>query len=96
MLNFTPSETKIISASTTSSSVTFTNVAQEDSDMEIQNAGSVTAFLRWGTSAQTAVVTDYPLLAGQSKLINKGLATIVAAITATGTATIYVTEGKGD
>ena len=90
---FAPGATATINATTTSASA---SVNANVTTLEVQNAGSAAAFIRVGTGAQTAVATDYPILAGQSKLITKAIgADTVAAITGTGTTTIYVTSGEG-
>lgn len=66
--------------------------------IELQNAGSVTVFVEFGTSGATAAVaTGYPILAGQSKLVTvNATVTYVAALTASSTSTLYVTIGQGE
>lgn len=94
MQAFTPASTVTLSASTTSA--TAGGLRADNPTMEINNAGLVPVFVRWGTGAQTAVVTDYPVLPGHCKLVNKGTATDVAVITGSGTATVYFTAGAGN
>lgn len=64
--------------------------------MRIANTGSVVAFVRWGIGAQTALTTDLPVLPGTVELFTKPLdVNTVAAITASGTTTLYITCGEG-
>ncbi len=95
MRNFEPIEgqTKTISASSSSSSIT---LVPTTTDYMLTNAGAGTAFFRTGTTSATALVTDTPILAGAILTLRKPLNNYtVAAITATGTATVYVTPGNG-
>lgn len=94
-MSFTPATTVSASA-TTSSAAGSGTLNAANTTMEINNAGTVTVFVRWGTGAQTATTSDYPVQAGHCKLVNKGQATNVAAITASGSATVYFTDGNGD
>lgn len=92
---FTPSApTVTLSVTTTSSGAS--GISSELPTLELNNAGASTAFVRWGVGAQTATTADYPILPGHCKLVNTGVATHVAAITATGTTTLYCTPGVGD
>jgi hypothetical protein len=88
-----PNATVTLSPTTTSVNAT---IFAGDEQIEIQNAGGVTVFCRWGIGAQTAVVTDYPVLAGQSKTVTIGSGNNnFAAICQAGTSTVYVTTGEG-
>lgn len=91
---FAPSSTVSLVAGTSTGNVA---LAGAGSVLEIQNAGTVTAFVTLGTgSSVTAATTDYPVLGGMSKLIGIGDSiTYVAAITGTGSATLYFTRGEG-
>lgn len=83
--------------SVTSSSGTAT-LNSGASVVEVQNAGSQTAFVRIGASASvgSATTADYPVLPGQSKLISKAPGEdTLAGITASGTTTLYVSSGEG-
>lgn len=66
--------------------------------LELQNAGTSTIFVRPGISTVTAAVsTGYPVLAGQSKVITVGNnITHLACITASATVVLYVTPGWGN
>lgn len=92
--SFSPGATNSIAATTSSGRVQITGTG---STLEIQNSGTTTVFLKLGDSTVTAATTDYPLLAGQAKLIarNPTDQTYLAAIMGTGTATIYVSAGDG-
>jgi PKD repeat protein len=60
------------------------------------NAGPSTVFVRWGTGAQTALTTDMPILAGSVEVFTTSpLVDTIAAITASSTATLYITCGEG-
>lgn len=67
--------------------------------MRIVNAGPNTAFLRWGVGAAAtgaAVITDMPMLAGTIEVFTKADSVdTIAAICATGTASISITCGEG-
>ncbi len=91
---FTPAQTISLTASAASSGASF--VSGGNPTMEINNAGTVPVFIRFGVGAQTAVATDYPVLPGHCKLVNKANATHVAAICPAGSAVVYFTDGSGD
>lgn len=65
--------------------------------VEVSNEGTDTAFVCLGGSGVEAATTDYPVLAGQSKVIPRSSTqTYGAAICASGkTATVYFCSGKG-
>lgn len=99
--------TKTLSASSSSSSVTFDakDVSSATSNagsigghcvMRVYNAGTALAFARWGTGAQTATTSDMPLIPGVVEVFDKAFADdTFAAITSSSTATIYITCGEG-
>ncbi len=101
------SHTKTISATSTTSSVTLdatdvqsaTGVGGHDvmRIVVVGTAGTGKVFLRWGVGAQTALVTDMPMLSGTVEVFCKGLdVNTVAAITSgSDTANVYVTCGEG-
>lgn len=92
---FTPGVTVSIAGTTTTARAAITGIG---TTIEIQNTGTTTIFVNLGNSTVTAAVTDYPVLGGQSKMITRGdpaSYTHIAAITGTGTATVYVTAGEG-
>lgn len=63
--------------------------------MRVVNAGTAIAFIKWGSSAPTATTADMPILPGAIEVFSVGTTTNVAAITASGTATVYFTPGNG-
>ena len=89
---FAPRTTVSIGATTTSS-----NAAIGKGIQRVYNAGSVAAFLTFGTSDVTATTTGIPLPSGIVELLNAESNTYAAAIcsTAGGTATVYLTKGEG-
>lgn len=97
---FKPNATVILAVTSTSAAVT---IPTSNPTLEIQNEGDVTAFIAWHPTAATATVptgtaarTCYPILPGHAKTITveEGHASI-AAITASGSTTIYITTGEG-
>lgn len=115
---FRPSQgiTKTLSASSSSSSVTFDSkdVSSSSSStgtsgsvidrgtigghqvMRVYNAGTAVVFVRWGTGAQTATTADMPVVPGAVEVFAKAPADdTFAGITASSTATVYITCGEG-
>lgn len=94
-----PVGTITISA-TTSSAATALPGAGADTlrQLEIQNAGSVAVFVEPGISTVVAAVASgYPILPGQSKVVTiQRTFTHIAAISASGTQTLYVSVGFGE
>jgi hypothetical protein len=96
-----PAGTVTVAATTTSGSTRVALVGG-GRNLLITNAGSGTAFIEFGTSTATAATTTgMPLLSGEILCIGRpdvsgAPATHAVAITATGTATVYVTTGDGD
>ncbi|ULQ46951.1 hypothetical protein JN531_001385 [Flagellatimonas centrodinii] len=82
--------TKSISAST--SSARTARAVGSSGPVEIFNATSAIAFLKAGDVTVTAAVTDYPIPAGESRVVDIGAHTNLAAILASGTGTVYFTE----
>jgi hypothetical protein len=66
--------------------------------VRIYNAGSATAFIRFGTVAiDAATATSMPVPSGQTEVFTvASTVTHVAAITASGSATLYATTGYGE
>ena len=90
-----------ISATTSSSAVALNsqpNIGRFH--LRIFNAGSATVFITRGTSTVAATTSSYPIPSGAIEVITINNAdaspvTHVAAITASGTATVYFTVGWG-
>lgn len=62
----------------------------------VVNAGTLPVFIKFGGSTVTAAAaTDMPIMPGATELFQLGAETYMAAITATGSATVYVTSGQG-
>lgn len=84
-----------ISATTSSASAAITGVPRGTSTVRIVNSGTVVVFLKFGTSGVTAAVTDMPMLGGTVETFQiRNDITHVAAITSSGTATVYITSGE--
>ena len=97
-LNFRPlpDQTQTISVTTTSSSVTFSSPSGRNRQIRVYNAGAETAFLKWAKGSATATADDdMPVPSGAIEVFNFGEFDTVAAITASATATVYVTLGVG-
>lgn len=90
---FSPSATVSLATTNSTGNVALSGVG---STLEIQNAGAVTVFVKLGAAGATAAITDYPVLGGMSKVVGIGDSiTTAAAITGTGTATVYFSRGEG-
>jgi hypothetical protein len=90
---FTPGPTLPLAVGTTSTAVQLTGGAA----VEVSNTGSATMFIKLGGAGVAAATTDYPIPAGQAKLIGRdpNNQTWLAAVTASGSTTGYVTTGEG-
>jgi len=82
----TPQGSATISATSSSSSVNPTGNGQM---VRVYNAGSATAFVAIGTTATTS---DMPMPSGNVEYLSVAPGTAIAAITASSTATVYVTR----
>lgn len=87
--------TKNISVTTSTAEITISGSPQQ---LVLTNTGTVVCFVRWGVGTQTAVATtDLPILPGSASVVScPGSTTNVAAITASGSTTLYVTPGNGE
>lgn len=87
-------------SATTSSAATALATAGADNlrQIEIQNNGSAVVFVESGISTVVATVAaSYPVLPGQSKVVTiQRTHTHIAAISASGTQTLYVSVGFGE
>jgi hypothetical protein len=83
------------SLSVTTTSAEATGLSDVQHQVRLYNSGSVTMFVRWGSSAQTAVTTDMALAPGAVEVFHKANATRLAAITASGSGTLYISTGIG-
>lgn len=71
-------------------------IAPVNGRIRVYNAGGSLAFLRTGIGAQTAVTTDIPIPPGVVEVFSvPANHTHAAAICASGSATLYITAGKG-
>lgn len=100
MTPFTPlGATVSVSATGSTGNVAITAAAlgQGGTEVRVYNAGSATVFIAFGASSSVqAAVTDMPVPPGAIEVFNVGPAiTHMAAITASGTATVYATPGRG-
>lgn len=66
-------------------------------EVRVANTGTAVAFVEFGASGITAsVTTSFPVLPGTAEVFSVNpLQTNVAAITASGTTTLYITTGRG-
>lgn len=88
-----------LSVTTTSAAVQFDNISGnglKNPNVRLFNGGAATVFVNWGGAAVTAsATTGFPLAAGASVVLHLGGASYVAAVTASGTSTLYATPGEG-
>ena len=94
-LPFDPRFKYEISATTTTGN---TAISAASPALRVFNAGTVTVKLKWGSGAQTATTSDYTVAvaSGAVECFTKGGADNIAAITDSGTATVYVNVGVGE
>lgn len=95
-----PDSTVSISASTTSANVALSKTPSDRFQVRVYNAGSATVFINRGSSTVTATTSNMPVPAGAIEVITfnnlpTNPITHVAAITSSGTATVYFTTGDG-
>ena len=85
-------------AATTTSGSTQVALIGNGRNVLITNAGTATAFVELGSSSATAATTTgLPVLSGEILCLGRpDASTHAVAITASGTATVYVTTGDGD
>lgn len=85
-----------ISASNVSANVQVrTNANAHERHCRVFNSGSVTVFIATGPTGLTAsATTDMPLAAGATEIIAMA-GDFAAAITSSGTSTVYFTPGEG-
>lgn len=102
MKPFTPADdaTASIAASVSTASTAIKQQPTGAHQLRLFNAGSATVFWAAGNAAVTAALTDIPLPAGAIEVVTLPNATAsptthVAAVTASGTATLYLSTGQG-
>ena len=83
--------TVTLSATTSSSRV---ELLADATAVRVVNLGTVATHLAFGGSAVAATTADLVLGPNESATLFKGAAAYVAARTATGTASVYVTPGE--
>lgn len=86
-----------LSVTTSSGNVALTGVGT-GANVRLYNAGTATVFVAFGTSSAAAATTSagIPIPAGAIEIYTVGpTITYLAAITASGTATLYATTGQG-
>ncbi len=91
--------TVTLAAATSSGSVAITKIgfANEDEQVRIANTGSVIVYIALGDSGVTAAVASgIPILPNTAEMFHITTAqTHLAGITASGSATLYITAGYG-
>jgi hypothetical protein len=93
-----PAATATISVSNSSSStaISIPSTSPGSLTARFYNAGPQTVFVVWGVGAQTASTsTSMPIPSGNTETFSIGVSDHVGAITASSTATLYVTPGLG-
>jgi hypothetical protein len=87
-----------LAVTNTTGSVALTAIGdQAGMEVRLYNAGSATVFVNFGISTVAATTTaGMPLPSGAIEVLTVGPGvTYVAALTASGTATLYATSGRG-
>jgi 2-methylaconitate cis-trans-isomerase PrpF len=101
MQAFAPGDTAILAATTATARVQIPNHnGAGERQVRLYNAGSATVFVKIGGSTVNAAVTDYPIPAGYVEVISvpgtvPPADRYIAAIMASGSASLYVTTGDG-
>ena len=97
---FTPSGTVSLSVTDATGNVRLTS--PNPVAVRLYNTGTATVFFKAGPVGVTAAVTDTPIPSGAIEVFNltptvtiPGGCSHIAAITASGTATLYATVGQG-
>lgn len=94
--SFAPGQTQTLTLTTASQSLTLNANSSQARVLMVGGTAGALVFVRIGTGAQTAVVTDYPMLPGAEVFLMKGVgADHMAAIgnSAASGAVLYVTTG---
>lgn len=99
-VNFNPFNNYTVSASNVSADQTVVQPTDASitgaTDLLISNSTAAVAFVRWGTTTQTAVTTDFAVLPGAIVCVNTGIAvTHVGVILASGSGSVYLSIGVG-
>jgi hypothetical protein len=94
---FKPTRPSVSISATTTSARAALNRDNVSGQVRIYNAGTATAFVTFGDSSVTALATDMPVPSGMVEVVSveAGSGLHAAAITASGTATVYFTMGSG-
>jgi hypothetical protein len=92
---FTPSPGGSTTISVTTSTASKT-IQGQPRQIRLYNSGDVAVFVRWGKGSQSAVTTDMAIAPGATEAFTKEDADTIAAITASGSATLYITCGTGE
>lgn len=88
--------TMTYAASTTSLNKTIPpDVSSDCPCIRVFNEGAATAYIRWGSGAQTATAADVPVGANSTAVFFIGQVQNIAVVLATGTANVYVTPCSG-
>ena len=95
-----PGSTISISATTSSASAAFKISRTDRFQVRLYNAGAATVFVNRGGSSVAATTSSMPIPSGAVEVLTfdnhpADPVTHVAAITASGTATLYATQGEG-
>ena len=93
---FTPNSPTVTLSNVGTTSVGAAVDANAD-QIRVLNVGPALVFFRFGTGAQTATASDYPLAVGMSEVFSKGIGADNVAVlgAAAGPSVVYVTPGTG-
>ena len=82
--------TVTLSGTTTSS---FAAILAEAQVVQVTNTGTTAVFIAFGPTGVVATAADIPVGAGQTLYLHKAGSAFIAALMASGTATIYACPG---
>lgn len=94
LTNFIPSGAASLTVSSVSSNIAFPSAGSTLVAL-LTNQGAVPIYYRAGNNTVTATTADKPVFPGQSVPLPQGTSTNIAAVTATGTATLAIQSGTG-
>lgn len=89
---FSPGATVTLAVTTASANV---QIAAGFNVIRVVNAGTGLAFFRTGTSSQTALITDTPILPNSMEIFSVPENTTNFGAIGAATTTLYVTVGEG-
>jgi hypothetical protein len=91
---FDPNFSTVLAVGVASAEVT--TLPATDNQLRVYNSTTAPVFIRWGTTAQTAVATDLAIPPGGVEMFTKNNATRLAGIMSAGSGNLYISTGSGE